>query len=98
MSDASLPLVSALQQLGSAVDLLDAAAARRFSVERGDASRATELELMRGDRAKLAELLDQALARGRALETVHTDVTARVDRAIGLVQGALAQTPAQEDG
>jgi hypothetical protein len=51
---------------------------------------------MRGDRAKLAELLDQALARGRTLETVHQDITARVDRVIGLVQGALAQTPAPE--
>jgi DNA polymerase III gamma/tau subunit len=98
MSDTSLPLVSALQRLSSAVDLLDAAAARRFSAERSDASRATELELMRGDRAKLAELLDQALARGRTLETVNQDIAARVDRAIALVQGALAQTPASEDG
>ncbi len=98
MSDASLPLVSALQRLGSAIDLLDAAAARRVSAERNEASRATELELMRGDRAKLAELLDQALARGRALENVQADVTARVDRAIGLVQGALARTPPPEGG
>ncbi len=98
MSDASLPLVSALQRLGSAVDLLDASAARRFSAERNEASRATELELMRGDRAKLAELLDQALARGRMLENVHTDITARVDSAIGLVQGALARTPPPEGG
>jgi hypothetical protein len=98
MSDSSLPLVSALQRLGSAVDLLDAAAARRFSAERNEASRATELELMRGDRAKLAELLDEALARGRALENVQADVTARVDRVIGLVQGALAQTPPPEGG
>ena len=98
MSDTSLPLVSALQRLGAAVDLLDAAAARRFSADRSDAARSTELELMRGDRAKLAELLDQALARGRALENVHKDITARVDRAIGLVQGALAQTPPAEGG
>ncbi len=53
---------------------------------------------MRGDRAKLAELLDEALARGRALENVHTDITARVDSAIGLVQGALARTPPPEGG
>jgi hypothetical protein len=98
MSDASLPLVSALQRLGSAVDLLDAAAARRVAAEKSDSSRATELELMRGDRAKLAELLDHALARGRALENVHADITARVDRAIGLVRGALAQTPPPESG
>lgn len=53
---------------------------------------------MRGDRAKLAELLDEALARGRMLENVHTDITARVDSAIGLVQGALARTPPPEGG
>jgi hypothetical protein len=97
MSDVTLPLVTALQRLGSAIDLLDAAAARRLAGERNDAARSTELELMRGDRAKLAELLDQALARGRALETVQTDVSGRIDRAIDLVKGALEQTAAEKD-
>jgi hypothetical protein len=98
MSDATLPLASALQRLGSAIDLLDAAAARRLSADRSDAQRATELELMRGDRAKLAELLDQALARGRELETAHEDVAGRVDRAIELVKQALEQTPVGTGG
>jgi hypothetical protein len=89
MSEASLPLASALQRLGSAIDLLDAAATRRMSAERADAARATELELMRGDRAKLAELLDQALARGRALETAQQDMAVRLDCAIGLVRDVL---------
>jgi Domain of unknown function (DUF4164) len=97
MSDATLPLVTALQRLGSAIDLLDAAAARRLASDRNDAARSNELELMRGDRAKLAELLDQALARGRALETVQTDVSGRIDRAIDLVKGALEQTAAEKD-
>ena len=96
MSDASLPLVSALQRLGSAIDLLDAAAARRLMADRNDVSRSTELELMRGDRAKLAELLDQALSRGRALEAVQHDITGRIDTAIDLVKGALDQAPANE--
>jgi hypothetical protein len=94
MSDASLPLASALQRLGSAIDLLDSAAARRIAGDKNEAARATELELMRGDRAKLAELLDQALTRGRALEAVHHDVSGRVDTAIDLVKSALDQTPA----
>ncbi|MGL4637109.1 MAG: DUF4164 domain-containing protein [Beijerinckiaceae bacterium] len=89
MSETSLPLSSALQRLGSAIDLLDAAATRRLTAERADAARATELELMRGDRAKLAELLDQALSRGRALEAAQQDVTARLDSAIGLVRDVL---------
>jgi hypothetical protein len=49
-----------------------------------------ELELMRADRARLAELLDQALARGRSLESAHTEIEARVDKAIDLVTEALS--------
>jgi hypothetical protein len=98
MSDATLPLSSALQRLVSAIDLLDAAAARRLAADRSDVQRVTELELMRGDRAKLAELLDQALARGRELEAAHDDVADRVDRAIELVKQALEQTPAGTSG
>ncbi len=102
MNDASLPLASALQRLGSAIDLLDAAAARRLSGDRNDAARSTELELMRGDRAKLAELLDQALSRGRALEAAQDELSGRIDRAIDLVTGALDQSstepaPAEKD-
>jgi hypothetical protein len=97
MNDASLPLSTALQRLGSAIDLLDAAAARRLSGDRNDAARSTELELMRGDRAKLAELLDQALSRGRALETAQDDISGRIDRAIDLVKSALDQTPSGKD-
>jgi hypothetical protein len=52
---------------------------------------------MRGDRAKLAELLDQALSRGRALETAQDDISGRIDRAIDLVKSALDQTPSGKD-
>jgi hypothetical protein len=89
MPDAASPLTAALERLGSAVDLLDAAAMRRLTAERADQARATELQLMRGDRAKLAELLDQALSRGRALEAAQLEASARVDRAMTLVRGAL---------
>jgi hypothetical protein len=91
MSQASLPLTSALQRLGSAIDLLDATASKRMTSARTDAAQSAELELMRGDRAKLAELLDQALAHGRALETANTTVSERLDRAIGLVREAMEQ-------
>jgi hypothetical protein len=83
-------MAAALQRLGSAIDLLDAAAARRFAGEKAEAARSMELELMRGDRARLAELLDQALARARALEAARDEATLRIDRAIGLVTEALA--------
>jgi len=88
MNDAP-PLAAALERLGSALDLLDAAATRRSAAERSDAARAVELELMRSDRGRLAELLDQALARGRTLEAAHRDVSQRVERSIGLVAEAL---------
>jgi DNA polymerase III gamma/tau subunit len=94
MSDSTSLLASALQRLGTAIDLLDAASARRQGADRASAARATELELMRGDRAKLAELLDQALARGRSLEAMTQDIAGRVDRAISLVKDALdSQAP-----
>jgi hypothetical protein len=94
MSDGANPLAAALRRLVSAVDLLDGAALRKLAADRADQARATELELMRGDRAKLAELLDQALARGRALEAAQDEATARVDRAMELVRDALSQQEA----
>lgn len=83
-------MAEALGKLRNAVDLLDAAAMRRLSAERSDQARQTELELMRGDRAKLAELLDQALARGRSLESAQKQAQDSVDRAIALVRQTLA--------
>jgi Domain of unknown function (DUF4164) len=83
-------MADALGKLRSAVDLLDAAAMRKLSAERSDQARQTELELMRGDRAKLAELLDQALTRGRALEGAQKQAQDSVDRAIALVRQTLA--------
>lgn len=91
MSDARTPLTAALERLDAAIDLLDAAAMRRLSTDRQDQARATELELMRGDRAKLAELLDKALSRGRALEAAQQEATLRVDRAITLVREVLSE-------
>ncbi|MFM9973931.1 MAG: DUF4164 family protein [Beijerinckiaceae bacterium] len=100
MSEGISLLASSLERLGTAIELLDVAAMRRQGTDRANASRATELELMRGDRAKLAELLDQALARGRALEAATHTIAGRVDRAISLVKDALdsqaADKPAAE--
>ncbi len=91
MSEAAKPLAEALKRLTAAVDTLDSAALRRLAAEKSDQARATELELMRGDRAKLAELLDQALTRGRALEAANRDAVERIDRAMTLIAGALPE-------
>jgi Domain of unknown function (DUF4164) len=91
MAEAPSPLAEALDRLRGAIDLLDAAAMRRMSAERGEQARQTELELMRGDRAKLAELLDKALARGRTLEAAQKQAEDSVDRAIQLVRRTLTE-------
>jgi dihydroxyacetone kinase DhaKLM complex PTS-EIIA-like component DhaM len=91
MAQAPSAMGDALEKLRSAVDLLDAAAMRRLSSERSEQARQTELELMRGDRAKLAELLDQALVRGRTLEAAQKQAQDSVDRAITLVRQTLAE-------
>jgi hypothetical protein len=91
MAEAPSAMAEALDKLRSAVDLLDAAAMRRLASERGEQARQTELELMRGDRAKLAELLDQALTRGRMLETAQKQAQDSVDRAITLVRQTLSE-------
>lgn len=91
MTETPSAVAEALDKLRSAVDLLDAAAMRRMSAERSEQARQTELELMRGDRAKLAELLDQALARGRSLEAAQKQAEDSVDRAIQLVRQTLAE-------
>jgi hypothetical protein len=89
MIDTPSPLAAALQRLGSAIDLLDAAAARRLAAEKGEAARLMELELMRGDRARLAELLDQAMARNQALEAAQDEAERRIEQAMALVGEAL---------
>ncbi len=89
-------LSEALQQLGTAIDVLDGAAGRRVQADKVDAGRATELELMRGDRARLAEQLDEALARGRAREALLKELSQRVDNAASHVQSALALSTAPE--
>jgi len=92
------PLAAALQRLGTAIDQLDLAATRRQGLERTSAARTTELELMRGDRAKLAELLDQALLRGRKLEAATEEAAARIETTMTLVKAVLDSPALMEKG
>jgi hypothetical protein len=91
MSEPSGHLGDALARLSAAVDLLDAAAMRRLAAEKSEQARAVELDLMRADRARLADQLDKAVARGRELETARHDAMERVDRAMALVKGVMAE-------
>jgi hypothetical protein len=98
MSNEVPSLATALKRLGSAIDSLDSAASRKQGVERANTARATELELMRGDRAKLADLLDQALLRGRSLEEATAKVSERLERAIIITQDALSAATDKAEG
>jgi hypothetical protein len=98
MSNEVPSLATALKRLGSAIDMLDTSASRKQGSERANAARATELELMRGDRAKLADLLDQALARGRSLEEANAKVSDRLERAIMITQEALNTATEKSEG
>jgi DNA polymerase III gamma/tau subunit len=98
MSNDVPPLAAALKRLGLAIDQLDSASSRKAGSERNHAALVTELELMRGDRAKLADLLDQALARGRNLEIATQDVSSRLERAIAMTREALDASAQSGEG
>jgi hypothetical protein len=82
-------LESALLSLDQAVQLLEAASARRISRDDITKSAEAELALMRMDRTRLAEDLDRAVARGNALDSARSDVAARLDRAITTIRDTL---------
>jgi Domain of unknown function (DUF4164) len=82
-------LETALLSLDQAVQLLEAASARRSSRDDMTKSAEAELALMRMDRTRLAEDLDRAVARGNALDSARSDVAARLDRAIATIRDTL---------
>ncbi len=87
--DVPVRLRNALGRLGSAIDQLEAAAARR---QQGDAARANleeELAVMQDDRARLAMELDSALARGRSLAAATGEVARRLERIEGGVKAMI---------
>ena len=85
------PLQRALHRLGTALDQLEAAAARRAQADAVRANLEDELAVMQDDRAGLAMELDGALARGRALANANADVAARLERASATVRAILAE-------
>lgn len=84
-------LQRALQRLGSAIDQLEAAAARRAQADAARANLEDELAVMQDDRASLALELDGALARSRALHTANAEVAKRLERAGATVRALLAE-------
>lgn len=74
-------LDEALRRLASALDLLEAAVARRAAAEAARADLAEELAVMQDDRARLALDLDAATARAKTLEAASQQVSRRLDKA-----------------
>lgn len=79
--EAAPRLDEALRRLASALDLLEAATARRAAVEAARADLTEELAVMQDDRARLALDLDAALARAKRLDAASQQVSRRLDRA-----------------
>jgi chromosome segregation ATPase len=85
-------LDEALRRLASALDLLEAATARRVAAEAARADLTEELAVMQDDRARLALDLDAALARAKRLEATGQQVSRRIEKASAsiraLIEGA----------
>jgi hypothetical protein len=80
----------ARRRLTLALDALEAAANRRREADRGEASLANQVHALGSDRARLANELDEATARARALDTANREVVQRIDQAIETIRGVLA--------
>jgi Domain of unknown function (DUF4164) len=81
------PLAAAVEDLSRAIEALEKASLRNAS--RADLS--AELAVMRLDRNKLAEALDAALARVKALEAARVTSGEKLDSAITAIRGVLAR-------
>lgn len=84
-------LQRALHRLGSALDHLEAAAARRAQADAARANPEDEFAVMQDDRARLAMELDAALARSRTLANANSEVASRLERASATVRAVLAE-------
>ena len=80
---------SALLSLDQAIQILEAATARRNSRDDIVKGSEAELALMRMDRARLASDLDIAVARGNALDSARSEVASRLEKAIATIRDTL---------
>lgn len=88
MSDTSA-IEAATRRLTRALDAIEAAAERRREVELGKDDLAAQVYALDDDRSRLANDLDAALARARALENANRDIARRLDAAIHTIRSVL---------
>ena len=89
MTEASA-INAASKRLALALDALAAAVERRHEADRGEQTLDDQLHALGPDRSRLAEELDAAAARNRALESANREVARRLDAAIDTIRSVLA--------
>lgn len=82
-------LALALARLEAGLTALESAAERRLEAARAQAELGEAFAAMQDDRSRLALELDDALARGKKLESAGEDVARRLDR-LGAALAALS--------
>lgn len=82
-----MQLETAIHTLEASLGQLEAAVQRRLDLDKRRGDFETELAIMQDDRARLATELDGALTRLKSVESAAEDAVARLDRAMGVIQG-----------
>jgi ABC-type transporter Mla subunit MlaD len=88
-SSEATALEAATRRLSAALDALEAAAERRRDADRDEAELAARIHAMGADRSRLADELDGALVRSRALERANRDIAKRLDSAIDSIRAVV---------
>jgi hypothetical protein len=83
------PIQIASRRLSLALDALDAASERRREADRAEEALSDRVHALDADRARLAGELDEAAARGRALEAANRGVAQRIDQVVATIRGVL---------
>ena len=83
------PIEDATRRLVLALEALEEAAERRCEADHAERVLASQVHALGNYRARLADDLDDATARARALETVNREIAQRIDQAIETIRGAL---------
>ena len=94
--DAGARLSAARKKLRGALAELDGALGVHAERMRDQADQAAEFSAMQDDRSRLAQEMDAATARLRALEAANAEALLRVERAGAAVRAVLAADSSQE--
>ena len=91
-------LDDALKRLASALDQLDAAAARRADADASRSNLNEELAVMQDDRSRLAVELDAAMSRSRSLTLANDEARERLMKTAATLRSVLGSGQRDSDG